>query len=93
VSEVVEAFRAMAALSQQKRAANRAAAPNLLTQAGVQFTSNNLGAHLVVVAGAFVVDFWPGTGLWIVRGAAARRRGVFGLLDFIARVAQKGGAS
>ena len=93
MSEVVEAFSAIDALSQQKRADNRAASLNLLTQAGVQFTSNNLGAHLVVFAGSFVVDFWPGTGLWIVRGAAARRRGVFGLLDFVARVAQKTGAA
>lgn len=47
-----------------------------LEAAGIQFESKNGGAHLVVSAAGLVVDFWPGTGLWVVRGTNERRRGV-----------------
>lgn len=66
--------------SVNKRADNRQKSTDVLRSHGVQFESKNGGAHLVVFAGNQVADFWPGTGKWIIRGAAEYRRGVFKLL-------------
>ena len=41
--------------------------------------------HLIVLAGAKEVDFWPGTGLWIVRGTKDKRRGVRKLIEYVER--------
>ncbi len=83
MSEMSEVFGSIRAESQQKRADNREASASLLTRAGAVFESKNAGAHLVVLSGPNVVDFWPGTGLWIVRGAQAKLRGVRKLIAFI----------
>ena len=66
--------------SQRKRANNRDASAWNLTAAGIPFESKNGGAHLVVSAAGLVVDFWPGTGLWVVRNTNERRRGVRSLI-------------
>jgi len=62
--------------SRRKRASNRNSSAANLAAAGIQFESKNGGSHLVASAADLVVDFWPGTGLWIVRGTGERRRGV-----------------
>lgn len=97
MSEMAEIFSSMKAVSQQKRSDNREASAALLTRAGVVFESKNAGAHLVVLSGQHVVDFWPGTGLWIVRGARAKRRGARKLIQFVetarSAVAAKGGVA
>ena len=97
MSEMAEIFNSMKALSQQKRADNRVASAALLSRAGVVFECKNAGAHLVVFAGAYVVDFWPGTGLWITRGSKDKCRGVRKLIQFVknarASVVVKGGAA
>jgi hypothetical protein len=68
--------------SQAKRASNREQSATLLTQAGVPFETRNAGAHLIVNHGGVVCDFWPGTGLWQVRGGR-QGRGVRNLLKAI----------
>jgi hypothetical protein len=70
-------------LSKQKRASNREESARILREAGLTFTTKNEGAHLVVVRLAVVVDFWPGTGLWISRNPAKRGRGVQPLINFL----------
>ena len=97
MSEIGEIFNGLRAIRQQKRSDNREASASLLSRAGVVFEPKNHGAHLIVLAGPLVVDFWPGTGLWIVRGATERRRGVRKLIDFVEQaraglVEVKGGA-
>lgn len=68
---------------QQKRAENRESSQELLREAGVRFISKNSEAHLIVnTDGGHVIDFWPGTGLWIMRGSTQRRRGVRKLVAF-----------
>jgi hypothetical protein len=62
--------------SQRKRASNREASARSLIDAGIHFDARNGGAHLIVYAANMVVDFWPGTGLWIARGTKKRQRGV-----------------
>lgn len=50
----------------------------MLTAAGVNFESKNIDAHLIVKMPGKTIDFWPGTGLWMVRGQPTRRYGVRG---------------
>ena len=49
----------------------------ILREHDVGFVARNGGAHLWVRG---TVDFWPGTGKWIVRKTNEKGRGVFGLL-------------
>jgi hypothetical protein len=77
-------FNALKKFKQEKRADNREHSAALLVQSGIKFEARNLDAHLIVQAGAKIVDFWPGTGLWIVRGETTKRqRGVRHLIDFV----------
>lgn len=62
--------------SRQKRESNRESSAKMLTAAGIAFETKNDGAHLIVTASGRTVDFWPSTGLWIMRGTNERRRGV-----------------
>lgn len=72
---------ALKELSRRKRAGNREASAKNLTEAGIAFEAKNDNAHLIVTAAGMVVDFWPGTGLWVVRGTNERRRGVHHLIN------------
>lgn len=82
-SEMKGAFLSWEKHKQEKRASNREQSAAILTRSGVIFESKNGGAHLIVLAGSKGIDFWPGTGLWIVRGEKNRRRGVRKLLEFV----------
>jgi hypothetical protein len=66
--------------SQEKRASNRAASAEILARVGVKFESKNQGAHLVVESSRGKIDFWPGTGKWILREGGVTGRGVNNLL-------------
>ncbi|QGZ42684.1 hypothetical protein IP92_04905 [Pseudoduganella flava] len=83
MSDMADDFNALRKARQEKRSDNREHSAAVLTRAGVQYEVKNLGAHLVVQAGAQTVDFWPGTGLWIVRGSPTRRRGVRKLVEYV----------
>lgn len=48
-------------------------APDSLERLGLEVERKNLGEHVVVDRG--LVDFWPGTGVWIFRGDRKRGRG------------------
>lgn len=73
-------WRAEEQRSKDKRAMNRAASPKYLERQGIKFESRNEGAHLIVDGR---VDFWPGTGLWIVKEGNKRGRGVKHLANWI----------
>lgn len=76
-------WRDVKAASQQKRAKNRQSSADVLRRAGIGFETKNDGAHLIVrTAGGHIVDFWPGTGLWIMRGSTQRHGGVRSLIKF-----------
>ncbi len=76
-------WRDVKAARQAKRADNRKSSPELLQEASIQYTTKNGGAHLIVrTDGGHVVDFWPGTGLWIMRGSTQRHGGVRKLIKF-----------
>lgn len=67
---------------QEKRALNRKRSKDLLVERGIRLDEHAGGVHLVVhhIDGVQVYDFWPGTGLWKLRGSNQRGRGVFNLL-------------
>lgn len=76
--------------SKERRAHNRESSADILNKAGVPFTTNNGGVHLIVAHGAWLVDFWPGTGLWRAhlshpdqRKFHSKGRGVFSMLKLI----------
>lgn len=75
-----EVFNAMREASKEKRAKNRDSSAQLLTAAGIPYESKNIGAHLIVDGD---IDFWPGTGLWMIRGHKRKRRGVRRLITFV----------
>jgi hypothetical protein len=61
--------------SKRKRANNRESSARILTEAGIPFEAKNNGAHLIIETVEAFIDFWPGTGLWCVRGTDKYRRG------------------
>jgi hypothetical protein len=82
MSEQVDIWRGMKDELKAKRATNREKSAAQLSKNGIPYTSHNSGAHLIVVAGDKTIDFWPGRGLWIVRGDPKRHGGVFNLIDY-----------
>jgi hypothetical protein len=54
--------------------------PLALLLLGVEYASHNNGSHIVIKHGSKVVDFWPSTGLWIIRGVGGYARGINKLL-------------
>lgn len=86
MNEAVEYYQDLKDLSKEKRRRNRDSARTILTDNGVQFTVHNNSAHLRVHTNNGVIDFWPGTGLWICPDGK-RGRGIFKLLSQV----KKGG--
>lgn len=78
-------WRAIRAQRAEKRSDNREASARMLTEAGIAYTTANDGVHLIVRNGRFVVDFWPGTGKWRVRGLPHYNRGVDALIKAISK--------
>ena len=81
MSEMGEMWRDLKKLRQEKRADNRENSAGWLTREGIPFESRSDGAHLIVTPPhGPLIDFWPGTGKWIVRGAKKHHRGVASLV-------------
>ena len=78
-------FEVMRKDSQNRRQQNRKNSAKILQEAEVKFTSHNEGAHLVVDGPTGKIDFWPGTGKFIVRGKGSKGRGVFRLLVMLGK--------
>ncbi len=68
--------------SKAKRASNRENSAQLLLDAGIVFTTNNGGAHLIVEGKENFIDFWPGTGKWNSR-CGKKGFGVRNLIAFV----------
>lgn len=84
-SEDFEMFRQRSIERRAKRASNRKMSHDMLVVAQIKFEVRNEGSHLVVFGKSCIIDFWPGTGLWIVRQQTPRRRGIRSLLDHLAK--------
>lgn len=68
---------------QAKRANNRESSPELLTEAGIAYISKSEGTHLIIQSKHGAINFWPGTGLWMVVNQQWQRRGVHSLLRYL----------
>jgi len=56
-----------------------------LCLANISFEEKNFGAHLIVTINDDypLIDFWPGTGKWIVRGHKWTALGIDSLIEFV----------
>jgi hypothetical protein len=72
--------------SKQKRAQNREMSAKILTHVGISYESKNQGAHLILSAGDKVINFWPGTGLWVIRGSKKQHRGIRHLIAHVKKI-------
>ncbi len=85
VSDVVASFKFMDEDRKEHRRRNREIGAQLLTEAGFSFESYNDGAHLIIPDGPEgPVSYWPGTGLWGVKGNYVNR-GIKSLLRYLKR--------
>lgn len=82
MGDMADVWEGYAERSKAKRASNREHSAKTLRTFGIEFTSHNYGAHLIVKCADEVVDFWPGTGKWFVRGQPDGKRGVMNLVKF-----------
>lgn len=82
MSEINDNFAVMKEQSQVKRSYNRTQSAKLLRDNSVWYDTKNAGAHLIVRHAGHIVDFWPGTGKYIVRNGP-EGRGIFNLLRFL----------
>lgn len=81
MGEMADVFNGWREHKKAKRDSNTEQSTQALLDAGVPFTSHNDGAHLVVTArDGSIIDFWPSTGLWMLRATKVKHRGVFRLI-------------
>ena len=76
-------WRAIEKFNQEKRASNRKASAKILTDAGISFVSANDGAHLIIKTKQGVINFWPGTGLFMSAWSTKKQRGVKNLVKLL----------
>lgn len=69
-------------MKQQKRRENLEYSTKFLERKAISFKSLNNGVHLQVEAKGTIIDFWPSTGLWILKDGT-RNRGIFNLYKYI----------
>ena len=69
--------------SKAKKLTNKEKSTKLLKDNNIKFKSVNNGIHLIVSYGKGKIDFYPSTGLWLVRGQKFKKRGVYPLMEFI----------
>lgn len=79
---MIEGFKFMRERSRAKRSHNREQSATLLENSGIEFERKNDGAHLIILSNP-KIDFYPGTGLWRVRGENKSHRGVRHLLKYL----------
>lgn len=75
---------------QERGAERRDHAPRVLAEEGVNIARiENNGAHIIIHHAAQHVDFWPASGLWIVRETKERRRGLWPLIRHCQKAAKR----
>lgn len=69
-------------VQQEKRKANKEYALEFLQRKGIPYKELNAGVHLRITLTDFVVDFYPSTGLYILKDGT-RGRGIFNLWKLV----------
>lgn len=83
MGDMGEHFKDVKDAGKAKRENNRESSANVLRENNIHFTTNNGGIHLIVEGKDGFIDFWPGTGRWIIRGVAKSGFGVRNLVKEI----------
>lgn len=83
MGDMAEVWADFRAYKQAKKRSNLAASTRLLEHNGIAFTVHNNGIHLVLAKGIEIIDFWPSSGLWWIRGTSNKRRGVKRLIAYM----------
>jgi len=82
--DIGETFKELRQASQGKREHNRRYSTKLLSARRVKFKIANKGYHLIIEELTdSLIDFWPSTGLWKVRGDTKSGRGIKSLLEYL----------
>jgi len=83
MSELGDLYKQIATRKRDKKARNLAYSTQALKDHGITFTSHNNDNQLIItVKGARKIDFFPSTGLWIIRKTQERDRGLATLLAY-----------
>lgn len=83
MGDMAEVFNEMREIKRQKRKSNTAYSTRMLQDSGIEFVSHNAGVHLVLTKGEQFIDYWPSTGLWLLRGKSNKRRGIEKLIKYM----------
>jgi len=83
MGDMGDVFRAMRDDSKERRASNRKNGAQMLLDAGITFLEKSDGEHLIIETESQVIDLWPGTGKWTVRGSNKYQRGVRSLIKSV----------
>lgn len=68
MGDMGEVFTSWKKQKNKKKAENNEYSTNLLTKENISFESKNGGNYLIVAGVNSIIDFWPSTGKFIVRG-------------------------
>jgi len=71
------------AYSAAKRSRNYEYAINTLKRENISYLLNNDGYHLIVNHNKMVIDYWPTTGKFSVRGSGIYQRGINKLMRIL----------
>lgn len=80
-SELGEIFADWKDAKREKKQNNLKWSTAFLSENGIEFESKNYGIHLVIKTKS-IIDFWPSTGKWIIRGGRSGR-GINNLVKLI----------
>lgn len=83
MGDMADVFNDLRKFKQEKRRSNTAYSTNMLRENGIEFAVNNGGIHLVLTKADQVIDYWPSTGLWWIRGTSNKRRGIAKLIKYM----------
>lgn len=80
MGDMADIFNDLRKIKQEKRRSNTAHSTRMLQESGIEFASHNGGTHLTLTKHEQVIDYWPSTGLWWIRGTSNKRRGIAKLI-------------
>ena len=81
MGDMADVFNDMKKQRRGRRRANTKKSTELLQSHNISFEPKNNGAHLIVdTVSHGKIDFWPSTGLFIIRDTGKKGRGVFDVL-------------
>lgn len=83
MGDMADIFNDLREIKREKRRSNTACSTRMLKDSGIEFVSHNGGIHLVLTKDHQLIDYWPSTGLWWIRGTSHKRRGVQRLIKYM----------